>query len=251
LIEAGVNIDFACVIRDLAGLDSIAQAAGRCNRHGARSTLGGVHIVELPEPPAQLDEICQGRTVARELLGQWRRANPGKLFTLDDPQQMMEYYNRTFYRRKDEMSYSVGPAGIGRTNSLLEMLGANRQARNDAARPGKTVHRSLLLQSFQTANNAFALIANTQGIVVPYGDEGRGIVNQLAASFDLESEWQLLRKAQRFTISIHASQFTKLESKGAVYEAQPGLGVYCLHSEFYDSAYGLREEAGPLEDLIA
>jgi CRISPR-associated endonuclease/helicase Cas3 len=52
LIEAGVDIDFACVIRDLAGLDSIAQAAGRCNRHGARSTSGRVHIVELPEPPA-------------------------------------------------------------------------------------------------------------------------------------------------------------------------------------------------------
>src|SRR6185437_1724926 len=197
LIEAGVDIDFACVIRDLAGLDSITQAAGRCNRHGARSTSGRVHIVELPEPPAQLDEIRQGRTVARELLGQWRRANPGKPFPLDDPQQMTDYYNRTFYRRRDEMSYGVGPEGIGRRTSLLELLGANGQARNDAARSSHRLRRSLLLQSFQTANNAFALIANTQGIVVPYSDEGRGIVLQLASSYDLESEWQLLRKAQR------------------------------------------------------
>jgi len=251
LIEAGVDIDFACVIRDLAGLDSIAQAAGRCNRHGARSTSGRVHIVELPEPPAQLDEIRQGRTVARELLGQWRRANPGRLFPLDDPQQMTEYYNRSFYRRRDEMSYSVGPAGIGRSTSLLELLGANGQAKNDARKSSPGLRRTLLLQSFQTANNAFALIANTQGIVVPYRDEGRGIVNQLAASFDLESEWQLLRKAQRFTLSIYASQFKKLADRGAVYEAQPGSGVYCLRSEFYDSAFGLREQAGPLEDLIA
>lgn len=251
LIEAGVDIDFACVIRDLAGLDSIAQAAGRCNRHGARSTSGRVHIVELPEPPAQLDEIRQGRTVARELLGQWRRANPGRRFPLDDPQQMTEYYNRTFYRRRDEMSYRVGPAEIGRSTSLLELLGANGQAKDYAEKPGQTLHRSLLLQSFQTANNAFALIANTQGIVVPYSDEGRGIVNQLAASFDLESEWQLLRKAQRFTLSVYASQFSKLTRREAVYEVQPNSGVYCLHSEFYDSAFGLREEAGPLEDLIA
>jgi len=251
LIEAGVDIDFACVIRDLAGLDSIAQAAGRCNRHGSRSTSGRVHIVELPEPPAQLDEIRQGRTVARELLGQWRQANPGRLFPLDDPRQMTEYYNRTFYRRRDEMSYSVGPEGIGRRTSLLELLGANGQAINDAARSSQKLHRSLLLQSFQTANNAFALIANTQGIVVPYSDEGREIVNQLAASFDLESEWQLLRKAQRFTLSIYTSQFSKLANKGAVYEIQPGSGVYCLRSEFYDSAVGLREQAGPLEDLIA
>ena len=251
LIEAGVDIDFACVIRDLAGLDSIAQAAGRCNRHGARSTSGRVHIVELPEPPAQLDEIRQGRTVARELLGQWRRANPGRLFPLDDPQQMTEYYKRTFYRRRGEMSYSVGPEGIGRSTSLLELLGANGQAKNDAGKSRPTLHRSLLLQSFQTANDRFALIANTQGIVVPYSDEGREIVNQLAACFDLESEWQLLRKAQRFTLSVYASQFTKLASKGAAYEIQPGSGVYCLRSEFYDSAFGLREEAGPLEDLIA
>ncbi len=251
LIEAGVDIDFACVIRDLAGLDSITQAAGRCNRHGARSTSGRVHIVELPEPPAQLEEIRQGRTVARELLGQWRRANPGRLFPLDDPQQMTEYYERTFYRRRDEMSYRVGPEGIGRSTSLLELLGANGQAKNDAERSSQKLHRSLLLQSFQTANNAFALIANTQGIVVPYSDEGRRIVNQLAASFDLESEWQLLRRAQRFTLSVYASQFAKLANNGAAYEVQPGSGVYCLRSEFYDSAFGLREEAGPLEDLIA
>lgn len=251
LIEAGVDIDFACVIRDLAGLDSITQAAGRCNRHGSRSTSGRVHIVELPEPPAQLDEIRQGRTVARELLGQWRRANPGILFPLDDPQQMTEYYNRTFYRRRNEMSYCVGPAGIGRSTSLLELLGANGQAKSDAVKSSQSLHRSLLLQSFQTANNAFALIANTQGIVVPYSDEGRGIVNQLAASFDLESEWQLLRKVQRFTLSVYASQFTKLTNKGAAYEVQPGSGVYCLRSEFYDSAFGLRDQAGPLEDLIA
>ncbi|MDD2620953.1 MAG: CRISPR-associated helicase Cas3', partial [Syntrophomonadaceae bacterium] len=36
LIEAGVNISFGCVVRSLAGLDNIAQAAGRCNRHGEK-----------------------------------------------------------------------------------------------------------------------------------------------------------------------------------------------------------------------
>ena len=148
------------------------------------------------------------------------------------------------------MSFTVGPAGIGRKKSLLEILVANGQAKHDAERLNQDLRRSLLLQSFQTANDAFALIAQTQGIVVPYGDEGRGIVNQLAASSDLESEWRLLRKAQRFTLSIYATQLNKLARNGAVYEVQPNSGVYCLCSEFYDSAFGLREQAGPLEDLI-
>ena len=45
LIEAGVDIDFGSVIRYLAGLDSITQAAGRCNRNGARPHPGRVFIV--------------------------------------------------------------------------------------------------------------------------------------------------------------------------------------------------------------
>ena len=249
LMEAGVDIDFACVIRDLAGLDSITQAAGRCNRHGTRPSLGRVHIVELPEPPAQLDEIRQGRTVARELLGQWRRDNPGKPFPLDDPEQMTEYYARSFYRRRDDMSYSMPPSDIGRGSTLLELLGANKIAKSYCLK-SKQKMRSMLLQSFQTANSAFALIANTQGIVVPYGSEGRDIVNQLSAALDLKEEWRLLRRAQRFTISVYASQFKKLTATDAAYEIR-NSGIYCLRSEFYDSVFGLREEAGPLEDLIA
>ena len=74
LIEAGVDIDFATVVRDLAGLDSIAQAAGRCNRNGDRAS-GRVHIVKMADPlPKQLEEIrcaqqnalsCSGRLERR------------------------------------------------------------------------------------------------------------------------------------------------------------------------------------------
>ena len=66
LIEAGVDIDFASVIRFLAGLDSIAQAAGRCNRNGRLDTAT-VHVVN----PAQetIDQLIdikvgQGKTRA-------------------------------------------------------------------------------------------------------------------------------------------------------------------------------------------
>ena len=72
LIEAGVDIDFATVVRDLAGLDSIAQAAGRCNRNGDRA-IGRVHIVKMAEPlPKQLEEIRCAQQNARRVLKDWR-----------------------------------------------------------------------------------------------------------------------------------------------------------------------------------
>ena len=57
LIEAGVNFLFECVIRSLAGLDSIIQAAGRCNRHGEQKNLGKVYIVKLSSDIERIDDL--------------------------------------------------------------------------------------------------------------------------------------------------------------------------------------------------
>jgi CRISPR-associated endonuclease/helicase Cas3 len=70
LVEAGVDIDFPVVYRALAGLDSIAQAAGRCDREG-RSTAAGnpgqVHIF-VPPKPAPPGLLRKGADKTRELL---------------------------------------------------------------------------------------------------------------------------------------------------------------------------------------
>ena len=60
LIEAGVDVDFGAVIRYAAGLDSIAQAAGRCNRNG-RNAIGRVHIVNPREQDESLERLLDIR----------------------------------------------------------------------------------------------------------------------------------------------------------------------------------------------
>ena len=250
LIEAGVDIDFPCVVRDLAGLDSIAQAAGRCNRNGVRPQLGRVHIIELPESSEKLIDIRKGRGVAREQLGAWRREHPGEPFPLDRPEQMALYYKAAFFRRKDEMTFPIKAGAakeLHRDSNLLEMLGSNGMAKAEALRVGHPSGRGYLLQSFRTANECFELIQPTQGIVVPYRERGQEIVNILNSTQDFAVEWQVQRQAQPYTVSVYEWQFRKLLADGAIYPVENGTGVYCLRPEFYDENYGLRMEAGLME----
>ena len=246
LIEAGVDIDFAAAIRDLAGLDSIAQAAGRCNRHGTRLEKGLVLIVRLPDLPAKLIDIAHGQRAAERVLGEWRRSS-SEPFPLHDPAQMKKFFGYLLYERREDMPYRIKGKDVEREDTLLSMLGANRLALADAQSEGRPVKRAILHQSFMEAGRCFQVIEPTQGIVVPFGQEGKKIVGELCAAYDLMSEWQTLRKAQRYTVSVHPSAFRKLREERAVYEAEEGTGVFCLQPNWYDEEYGLREEAGMTE----
>ena len=200
--------------------------------------------------PKSLDDIRKGQETVLRVLGEWRTAHPDEPFPLDSPEAMRRFYELYFFARGNEMSYTIPAlAGAGRETTLLEMLGANGMAYDAARRTGKPPERTMLLQSFHTANNAFALIAPTEGIVVPWGEYGSAVVGTLAASHDLEAEWQLLRHAQPYTISVYPSLLKRLQGNGAVYESPNG--VRCLRPEFYDHVFGLRMEGGPLEELFA
>jgi CRISPR-associated endonuclease/helicase Cas3 len=248
LIEAGVDIDFATVIRDLAGLDSIAQAAGRCNRNGDRAS-GRVHIVKMAEPlPKQLEEIRCAQQNARRVLEDWRDDQGDAPFPLSDPLQMERFFGHHFFARRDQMDY---PVKAQRDDTLLQMLGENGMAVADSRLAG--VKRHGFMQSFASAAREFHVIdSQTQGIIVPYGKEGKDLVAALSAARDLAVEFQLLRKAQRFAVNTFQWEMDSLTCSGAIYEVQAGTGVFCLLEGFYSDEFGLTlDGSGRMESMIA
>jgi CRISPR-associated endonuclease/helicase Cas3 len=240
LIEAGVDIDFAAVIRDLAGLDSIAQAAGRCNRNGDRPS-GRVHIVKMADPlPKQLEEIHCAQQNARRVLEDWRDDRGEAPFPLSDPTEMGRYFQHHFFARKDQMDY---PVRAQRDDTLLQMFGENGMAVEDARNAGVTRHG--FMQSFKSAADQFRVIDSpTQGVIVPYRQEGKELIAQICAAFELSAEFLLLRKAQRYAVNLFRWELDSLTRSGAIYEAQAGTGVLCMQEGFYSEEFGLLLEGG-------
>jgi len=245
LIEAGVDIDFGAVIRALAGLDSIAQSAGRCNRHGLRKDGGSLWVVNPREENLdKLEEIKIGREHAQRVLDDFSMT-PDK-FDNDriGLNAIAAYYNFYYQARKDQMRYPVNAnSSAGRNDDLFNLLSMNELS----VTAYKATHQDaapeiLMRQSFKSAAGEFRVIDSPmRGVVVPYED-GKEIITELCDAFALEKQGKLLKRAQRYSVNLFDCQLKKLLEAGAVHEAQEGAGVYYLDKQYYSDEFGWSEE---------
>ncbi len=248
LIEAGVDVDFGSVIRFLAGLDSIAQAAGRCNRNG-NNDLGTVHIVNLADEKLEmLPDIAEGIRQAQRVLNNFA-ANPGRYDNdLLSPKALEEYYSYYFFRRACDMSYPVSADDVGVSTTLLELLSQNTPGLNAYGSGSQMAPRYLFRQAFATAARLFEVIdAPTEGIVVPYGDDGEELIKDLCGAFDLRREPEILRKAQQYTVNVFPNVLKRLSAAKAFHTINPELRIHCLAQDYYSQRFGL--SAAPVNQL--
>lgn len=253
LIEAGVDVDFGAVIRFTAGLDSIAQAAGRCNRNGARET-GMVHVVKArDENLSSLPDIAIGQEKAERVLDDYE-ATPEKYGeNRIGPELLAWYYENYFFARAADLVYPLSPNETGRDDTLLNLLSVNKLATHDycAHNPGKPPR--LLYQSFMTAANAFKVIdAPTRGVIVPYGKAGHELVADLCAAFDVEKQFNLLKRAQQYTVNVFPNMLTALTNAQAVHPVQKDTDILYLDPCYYSAEFGLvTEPVQPMKPLIS
>ena len=238
LIEAGVDISFGSAIRALAGIDSIAQAASRCNRHG-EADLGRVHVINLARLPKALREIRLAQEAAERVLDENAGGGESRVVDLSDPRLTALYFRYYFFDRQNDMDYPVGPDKAERDDTLLNMLAENKLAVSGRPVPPPVSLR----QAFQKAADAFeAIDASTRGVIVPYTPEGKALIGELCAAFDLSKQFKLLKRAQQFTVNVFPHVLNELQRTHAVHEVQEGTGILHLDQRWYSDDFGLNIE---------
>lgn len=205
LIECGVDISFPSVYRETAGLDSILQSAGRCNREGELSQKGRVLVFDSTEQYAALRGYQQmTAAIGKRILNEESVPN--------SPQAIHAYFELLYHKNRDVMD----------KNHILDEF--ERRA-------------GALEFEFETAARNFKLIQDTDTLVIPYDKKAEDLMKNYKYSGGS------IRDLRTYSISIYENQKKELKAKGAVEQVDNGLYFLRSLEGFYDMKVGLDIQA--------
>jgi CRISPR-associated endonuclease/helicase Cas3 len=218
LVEAGVDLDFPIVFRAMAGLDSIAQAAGRCNREGKMDQMGQVFIFE-PEKKPKMPWLNRCISKAGEAMRSMPDSDPMSIKVI---------------RRYFELLYDIEDLDKKQIMRLLNP---------------KILDKDLLFP-FKEVARAFQFIEeDTIGVVIPREQEAQQLVERLRHT---EFPGPVLRKLQPYLVAVRSRDFATMESAGALEMLYGKIGIL-RNKAAYNDDVGLTIEDSvvwEIDDLI-
>lgn len=243
VIEAGVDISFQRVIRFSAGMDSVVQAAGRCNRHAEQKKPAPVRLIRCTDERLRgLDDIVRGQNATTALLTAFSQTPEAFRHDLSSEEAIRFYYRRLYAEMEPGFQDDQTPAH----GSLYHLLADNPRYADANCKQGQ---RYFLRQAFRLAGGLFQVFdEDTGALLVPYG-RGRELQNTLrnAAQVYGQKDWAVIRgcidEAKGYCVSVYRYQLERLETLGAVTSLFDG-GVLLLSDGFYNERTGFSLEAG-------
>lgn len=235
VIEAGVDVSFARVIRLLAGMDNIVQATGRENRNREFDGLAPGYIVRLKgEFLKGLSEIEAAKNAAANLLVKYKN-NP-QIYDDDlmSAKAVNEYY-KSLYENVKSGYHDFYIESV--RDSILNLMSCNENV--DSGKIPE-YNKYFMHQALKTAGGLFTVFDESSiDIIVPY-DRGKEIIQKIFAVGDKDYEKlkAVLKEAKLYTVSLFKYQKIKLEEQGALIFV-PNAGVYILQDGYYDELTGL------------
>lgn len=173
LIEAGVDVDFPVVFRSMAGLDSIIQAAGRCNREGKLNS-GKVYVFEPEKTNIKNHTLQRSITCTNSIFREFK--------DVLEIEAIKKYFEDLYELEGDGLdSYEI-------EKKIIESKQCN--------------------YNFADIANEFKLIDdNKNDLIIPFDEVGQTLVETLEKEIFINNT---LRKLQTYTVSIYESEFMKL-----------------------------------------
>lgn len=235
VIEAGVDVSFARVIRLLAGMDNIVQATGRENRNREFDGLAPGYIVRLKgEFLKGLSEVEDAKNAAADLLVKYKN-NP-QIYDDDlmSAKAVNEYY-KSLYENVKSGYHDFYIESV--RDSILNLMSCNENV--DSGKIPE-YNKYFMHQALKTAGGLFTVFDESSiDIIVPY-NRGTEIIQKIFAVGDKDygKLKAVLKEAKLYTVSLFKYQKIKLEEQGALIFVS-SAGVYILQDGYYDELTGL------------
>ena len=212
LVEAGVDLDFPCVYREINGLDSIVQAAGRCNREGRRTAEESVvHVFSL-------EKLAKNAQLAAEIT-----KNVARSFAEDlaSPEAIRRYFEE-----------------------LYDLSGKNRLDKKDImGQSGKFAFADI-------ANDVRLIEDRTKPIFIPQTEEGQALLARLERGERSRSLMRKVGRYIVTVYTGYAeAPFEQLAAQGKISMLDENLAVL-VDMAVYDSEKGLSSNVGEGEGMF-